>query len=192
MAAHVLRNLICRRHSYDVPYMCNCKGNFESITESCCVVTSGKELIAMWVCSSGKQLVKPPPWALPVCVYRSTVGKEWWDCCCNLSRSVLSPRSSPSSGERVVNLSLLIDGATEWHVKSACTYYQWLLSWLLHKWREGYLSPTWVRKIIFMYKLFLPCITRFPMWVWLTHPSCKWCHANCSSIIALHVTSSNK
>ena len=47
MAAHVLRNLICRRHSYDVPYMCNWKENFESITESWCVVTSGKELIAM-------------------------------------------------------------------------------------------------------------------------------------------------
>ena len=25
-------------------------------------------------------------------------------------------------------------------------FFQWLLSWLLHKWREGYLLPTWVRK----------------------------------------------
>ena len=26
-------------------------------------------------------------------------------------------------------------------------FFQWLLSWLLHKWREGYLLPTWARKI---------------------------------------------
>ena len=32
----------------------------------------------------------------------------------------------------------------EW---SATLCFQWLLSWLLHKWREGYLVPTWARKI---------------------------------------------
>ena len=26
-------------------------------------------------------------------------------------------------------------------------FFQWLLSWLLHKWREDYLFPTWARKI---------------------------------------------
>ena len=28
-------------------------------------------------------------------------------------------------------------------------FFQWLLSWLLHKWREGYLLPTWARKITY-------------------------------------------
>ena len=36
---------------------------------------------------------------------------------------------------------------------------QWLLSWLLHKWREGYLLPTWAQKIschVRVYLLFFP------------------------------------
>ena len=28
-----------------------------------------------------------------------------------------------------------------------CRIFRWLLTWLLHKWREGYLLPTWAQKI---------------------------------------------
>ena len=30
-----------------------------------------------------------------------------------------------------------------------CVSNQWLLSWFLHKWREGYLLPTWAPQVIF-------------------------------------------
>ena len=42
----------------------------------------------------------------------------------------------------VLHSNSIVNGLSEHLV-----FFQWFLSWLLHKWREGYLLPIWARKI---------------------------------------------
>ena len=99
--------------SYDLPYIVIIMYNWKEI---CWGSTPRKQLIVMWVCSSSKQLVRPPPWALPVYVYRNTVGKEWWDCVAAIYLDQFFPLDPHLRGEELSTylLSLLICGATEW------------------------------------------------------------------------------